>query len=82
MGCFCDRCERDAKYRETDDATFACQILNRALIYDVTDPEYPDEWTYDAEGKPTCAAFLPEGAQVPTDAELEQDGQLTLDGTT
>jgi hypothetical protein len=27
------------------------------MIYDLTDPEYPTEWTHRADGQPTCTAF-------------------------
>lgn len=77
MGSFCDECQRDAKYRETDDGADGCPILAAALIFNVKDEQYPNEWTYDAEGNPTCTAFLPLGSQLPTDTELEQAGQLT-----
>lgn len=35
-----------------------CKILGNALCFRVTDPEYPKEWVYDAEGRPRCTAFV------------------------
>lgn len=31
-----------------------CQIWMKALCYNTNEPEYPKEWTYDDQGKPTC----------------------------
>lgn len=65
---FCDKCERDQKYRETDDGRDGCEIHTRAYLFNYKDPEYPVEWTYDAAGKPTCTAFEAEL----TEAERER----------
>ena len=75
---FCDRCERDREAWENDNPADGCEILLRTMLYDVSDPEYPAEWTYDAKGEPVCTAFVPEGERVPTDRELEAEGQATL----
>lgn len=34
-----------------------CRILAFTLIFDVDDPQYPQEWQYGADGQPTCTAF-------------------------
>lgn len=75
IGCWCEECERDAQYT---DATpeLGCQILARTFVFDVDDPNYPAEWTYDAGDNPCCTAFIAVGGQVPTDTELEAAGQL------
>lgn len=31
-----------------------CEIMMRSFLYSVNDPEYPSEWTYDENDKPTC----------------------------
>ena len=54
---YCDRCAKDAKYRETEDGADGCRILANALSYNIGDPEYPAEWTHDERGRPTCTAF-------------------------
>ena len=57
MDQFCDRCKRDAAFQAgTGDS---CPIVAATMVYQVTDPEYPAEWTCDAEG-PVCTAFEPE----------------------
>ena len=35
-----------------------CQILMKTLCYSWKDPEYPKEWTYTEEGRPTCTAHV------------------------
>ena len=54
---FCGRCERDRRWRETDDAFFACRIHDFAIAWDTSDPNFPTEWRYDDAGRPVCTAF-------------------------
>lgn len=35
-----------------------CDILCRTMVFSVNDPEYPGEWTYDDDGKPTCTEWV------------------------
>lgn len=56
---YCDHCERDRAFRETDyegDPALGCQILADTFVYDVTDPKYPKEWIEDDRGS-RCTAF-------------------------
>lgn len=48
---FCERCAHD------QDTGKECPILMRTMLHEVDEPEYPSEWTYDQDGKPTCTAF-------------------------
>jgi len=58
---FCDRCERDARYRKTDNPEYACKILSATLIHDIGDKDYPKEWIQDDDGSnPRCTAFQAE----------------------
>lgn len=66
---FCDRCVHD----ENQD----CDIHDRALLYDITEAQYPVEWQYDEDGDPVCVKFATELAP-PSREELEEAGQLTL----
>lgn len=34
-----------------------CMILMRTLVYYTTDPQYPKEWRFNAEGWPVCTAW-------------------------
>ncbi len=52
MGAFCENCKFD-----NGELGIYCDILGRTMIYEVTDPGYPDEWTYDEKGAPTCTKF-------------------------
>jgi hypothetical protein len=47
MADFCDRCAIRG----------ICRILPKVMTYNVDDPEYPEQWTYDEEGDPTCTSF-------------------------
>lgn len=57
---WCNRCAREAKFREDQCAENACSIVQAAFMYDEDDPEYPKEWITDEEGNPRCTAFDPE----------------------
>lgn len=51
---FCDRCMN----QHTDpDHPKQCMILCRTMVYDVNDKDYPEEWTYDENDRPTCTAW-------------------------
>ena len=52
MAEFCERC-----MHEGDDEK-CCDILMRSMCYSKDDPEYPEEWRFDATGNPTCTAFV------------------------
>jgi len=55
---FCSKCAHDWKGRQSQ--TGGCQILGRALIFDVQDEEYPTkEWVFDKDGWPICTEFKP-----------------------
>ena len=51
--CWCFRCRHDRR----DDEDGGCDILRRTFVYDVSDPEYPDEWLCDDKGNSRCTAF-------------------------
>lgn len=63
MARFCDRCERDRRYRETQDGADGCRIVADTFVYAATDPRYPKEWIYDEAGYPVCTAFEKEGSR-------------------
>lgn len=67
---WCGTCARDRALREGSpieecDDDELCDIVSRAFIYQVTDPEYPAEWCYDDSEPPHCTAYIPEGQPVP-----------------
>jgi len=49
---WCERCVRDNPEKEE-----YCDILNRTLMYNLSDPEYPTEWIEDDDMNPRCTAF-------------------------
>lgn len=57
IGCFCMECIH-GKYEHTGDTNdHPCEILSRSFMYDLKDKEYPEEWIYGEDGKPTCTAW-------------------------
>lgn len=34
-----------------------CPIFTATLVNDIGDSGYPEQWTYDENGQPTCTAF-------------------------
>ena len=55
--CSCCIYERWMHHQDEDKEEDKCGILTKTYVYKTTDPEYPDEWTYDNEGKPVCTAW-------------------------
>jgi hypothetical protein len=51
---FCDRC---INQHPDPNNPKQCMILCKTMIYDLKDKEYPEEWTYDENGRPTCTAW-------------------------
>lgn len=49
---FCDNCIHDHVPSEK-----YCEIVTMTMCLDVNDENYPIEWTYDDEDKPTCTKF-------------------------
>jgi hypothetical protein len=69
---FCSKCSHDYHYRETGEPAWGCPIAAFVFIYDTTDPEYPNFWRYDDEGKPCCYGFSPLPKQVTVTTPLEE----------
>jgi len=69
-----------------NDDDLKCDILDRSMLYEVTDKEYPEEWTYDVNDQPTCTAFKKwdwgrddgDGLNEPPVIEPEDPNQLCL----
>lgn len=59
MHMWCSGCERDRAFREDPDNNDGCEIAANVMAYRVSDPKYPAEWRYDAEGTPKCSAWEP-----------------------
>lgn len=55
MSQFCYRCTKDLHAPIEG----GCPIVVLTLCLGTDDPKYPPEWTYDADGRPTCTAFDP-----------------------
>lgn len=76
---FCGACERDARYRETDEGRDGCPILAASLLFGRNEPGFPKEWTIDEQGEPTCTAFEPElSPEARQHRDAEAAGQVRL----
>jgi hypothetical protein len=67
---WCCHCQRDRAMREgcsvdECDDNERCDIIARTMALDVDDPDYPEEWQYNAAGRPCCTAFVSAGEPVP-----------------
>jgi hypothetical protein len=51
---FCDQCLHQ---HPDPDHKNQCHLIALTMCYSPKDPEYPEEWTYDAKGEPTCTKF-------------------------
>lgn len=57
MDHFCEHCANEKFIHTNRHGDLQCNIADRSMIYDLKDPEYPSEWTYDQDGLPTCTAW-------------------------
>ena len=56
---YCMHCLHE-KYSHTyNEDDKKCEILTNTMIYDINEPEYPEEWIYDENGNPCCTAYIP-----------------------
>lgn len=53
---YCYHCVNES-VNEMSGEIDACDIHLRAISFDIEDPAYPTEWTYDEHHKPVCTAF-------------------------
>lgn len=54
---FCCRCIHEQAMQSSDQNGKMCEIFTKTLVTDPKDDDYPGEWIYDEEGKPTCTNF-------------------------
>lgn len=79
---FCGQC----KHQNPDpDKKPQCDISLHAFMFDLSDKEYPLEWQYDKDGKPTCTAFInwnwdddSDGNAPPENPDSDDPNQLML----
>lgn len=53
----CAQCIREKFMHTNNDNDKKCDIFSRTLVYHVTEPEYPSEWTFDENENPICTEF-------------------------
>lgn len=56
----CHQCihERWVHHPDTTGEDGMCKIIIATMGLDMKDPDYPSEWTYDANGDPTCTKWV------------------------
>jgi hypothetical protein len=52
---FCYRCKNYVDFGTHEDCNW--NLILAAEINEITDLDYPDEWTYDEGGNPVCTSF-------------------------
>lgn len=62
---WCDKCQRERSYRESNGERGGCRILNLTNAFNIEDPQYPKEWRQDGPEGPRCTAFEPERERAP-----------------
>jgi hypothetical protein len=79
MNCF--HCDPDPRGKKQ------CMLLCASMCYDVNEPEYPKEWIYDDENKPTCTKWQkwdwdtdgnPDDPDNPNAPQPEDPNQLVM----
>lgn len=55
IGCYCMNCINE---HPDSNRKPKCDILSRSFLYDINDKEYPEEWIYGDDNRPTCTAFV------------------------
>ena len=79
---WCCKCQHDKPMSEGKDFDCCsdgetCKIIADTLAYDVDEPEYPKEWTWQA-GSPTCSKFLSVDDETPRISNEERAANLEL----
>lgn len=57
---FCENCIHEKFSHTQKHGDKQCDIMDRSIIYwyESDNPNYPKEWRFDAEGWPTCTAWV------------------------
>ncbi len=57
IGTYCMNCIHEKYSHTLNDDDKKCDLLSNSMLYNVTDEEFPSEWTYDENGKPICTSY-------------------------
>jgi hypothetical protein len=55
---FCANCIHEKFYHTQKHGDKQCDIFNRAILWNPSDKEYPNEWQYDESDNPVCTAHV------------------------
>jgi len=87
MDKFCENCLYEKWTHTMNDKDAKCDILSNSMLYDLNDPKYPAEWTYDAQGHATCTKYKhwdwgsdddPDGINEPPPAPINDPDQIIM----
>ena len=54
---YCSQCKHERFIHSQQDGDKTCDILTRTMCHSVNEPEYPEEWQYNEEGKGYCTKY-------------------------
>jgi hypothetical protein len=54
---YCTNCFYDEFSRTGNENDRICDIISRAMCFDLSDPGYPKEWIFGENNRPTCTKF-------------------------
>lgn len=54
---FCCHCRKFVDEEADEDEAAGCRLPDLAMLYEISDPKYPKQWVFDADGRPTCKEF-------------------------
>lgn len=54
---FCANCIHEKYYHTMNDNDKMCDIISASMVYDLHEPNYPSQWTYDENDNPVCTAW-------------------------
>lgn len=54
---YCANCFHDDYSRTGNEGERSCDIILRAMVFGIKDPEYPKEWVFAENNVPTCTKF-------------------------
>jgi hypothetical protein len=71
MSKFCERCSKEKFIHTQVHGDKQCDILNKAIVFEHDNPNFPKEWQYGLEDNPLCTAYRHHNWQEGEPAEEE-----------
>ncbi len=71
----CDICIFDDSISQYGEEK-ACTLLLNSMMYDINDPEYPQEWIYNEENYGICTKFILDGSKKAKNDQIKRNQKL------